>query len=73
MSKINSYKKAGVNINTGNLFIKKIKQVVLSTHIKGTIKNFGLFGGFFDISKLNYKKIVFNKTDLLSLIISSNV
>ena len=55
MSKINSYKKAGVNINTGNLFIKKIKQVVLSTHIKGTIKNFGLFGGFFDISKLNYK------------------
>ena len=56
MSKINSYKKAGVNINTGNLFIKKIKQVVLSTHIKGTIKNFGLFGGFFDISKLNYKK-----------------
>ena len=58
MSKINSYKKAGVNINTGNLFIKKIKQVVLSTHIKGTIKNFGLFGGFFDISKLNYKKPV---------------
>ena len=56
MSKINSYKKAGVNINAGNLFIKKIKQVVLSTHIKGTIKNFGLFGGFFDISKLNYKK-----------------
>ena len=56
MSKVNNYKKAGVNINTGNLFVKKIKRTVLSTHIKGTIKNFGLFGGFFDISKLNYKK-----------------
>jgi len=56
MSKVNNYKKAGVNINAGNLFVKKIKRIILSTHIKGTIKNFGLFGGFFDISKLNYKK-----------------
>ena len=56
MSKVNNYKKAGVNIDTGNLFVKKIKRIVLSTHIKGTMKNFGLFGGFFDISKLNYQK-----------------
>ena len=56
ISKVNNYKRAGVNIDTGNLFIKRIKRHVLSTYVKGTTKNFGLFAGFFDIARLNYKK-----------------
>ena len=57
-SKVNNYKNSGVNINAGNYFVKKIKKKVLSTHINGTVNNFGLFSGFFNISKLNYKNPV---------------
>ena len=55
-SKVNNYKNAGVNIDAGNKFVKAIKNKVLSTHIKGTVKDLGSFGGFFDITKLNYKE-----------------
>ena len=56
ISKVNKYKKAGVNIDAGNNFIRLIKKKVFATHTKGTVKNLGLFGGFFDISQLHYKQ-----------------
>ena len=63
-SKVNNYKNSGVDINAGNKFIKKIKRKVLSTHINGTINNFGFFSGLFNISKLNYKKpVLVSSTD----------
>ena len=55
-SKSNQYIDAGVNIDRGNELVKRIKKNISSTHIKGSMKNFGLFGGFFDISNLGYKQ-----------------
>ena len=55
-SKSNQYIDACVNIDRGNELVKRIKKNISSTHIKGSMKNFGLFGGFFDISNLGYKQ-----------------
>ena len=45
--KVNKYKKAGVNINEGNNFVKLIKNKVFSTHKKGAIKDLNgeIYGG----------------------------
>tara|TARA_B100000686_G_scaffold345924_1_gene431411 strand:+ start:32 stop:1090 length:1059 start_codon:yes stop_codon:yes gene_type:complete len=62
--KVNKYKKAGVNINEGNKFVKLIKKKIFSTHNKGAIKDLGSFAGFFDISILKYKNpILLSATD----------
>ena len=53
--KVNKYKKAGVNIDHGNNFIKLIKKKVFSTHTRGVIKDLNSFAGFFDLSLLKYK------------------
>ena len=53
--KVNKYKKAGVDINEGNNFIKLIKKKVFSTHTKGAVKDLNSFAGFFDLSNLKYK------------------
>ena len=53
--KVNKYKKAGVNIDQGNNFVKLIKKKVFSTHNKGAVKDLSSFAGFFDLSILNYK------------------
>ena len=62
--KVNKYKKAGVNINEGNNFVKLIKNKVFSTHKKGAIKDLGSFAGFFDLSVLKYKNpLLISSTD----------
>ena len=62
--KVNKYKKAGVNIDHGNQFIKLIKKKVFSTHIKGAVKDLSSFAGFFDLSILKYKNpILLSSTD----------
>ena len=62
--KVNKYKKAGVNIDKGNNFIKSIKKKVFSTHIKGTIKDLNSFAGFFDLSLLKFKNpLLISSTD----------
>ena len=53
--KVNKYKKAGVNINEGNNFIKLIKKKVFVTHTKGAVNDLNSFAGFFDLSILKYK------------------
>ncbi|MBL7157994.1 MAG: phosphoribosylformylglycinamidine cyclo-ligase [Candidatus Omnitrophica bacterium] len=42
-----SYKKAGVDIDKANLFIKKIKPLIMSTKRPGWMSNVGAFAGFF--------------------------
>jgi phosphoribosylformylglycinamidine cyclo-ligase len=43
-----TYAKAGVNIDTGNRFVQKIKPFVRSTRIPGTVGSIGGFSGLFD-------------------------
>jgi phosphoribosylformylglycinamidine cyclo-ligase len=56
----NLYRKSGVNIEAGNLSVKKIKKDVVSTHTKAVLKGIGSFGGLFDLSDVirNYKNPV---------------
>ena len=44
-----AYAKAGVDIEAGNLLIKKIKNSVKDTHNKNVIKNFGGFAGLYKL------------------------
>src|SRR5680860_238278 len=46
------YAKAGVNIETGNEVVKRIKGHVRSTHTKNVITDIGHFGGLFDMGKI---------------------
>ena len=55
VSKVNKYKKAGVDINSGNQFVKLIKKKVFATHTKGAVKDLNSFAGFFNLSELKYK------------------
>jgi len=43
-----TYAKAGVSIDTGNLFVQKIKPLVRSTRIPGTVGSIGGFSGLFN-------------------------
>ena len=62
--KVNKYKKAGVNIEEGNNFIKLIKKKVFSTHKKSALKDLNSFAGFFDLSQLKYKNpMLISSTD----------
>ena len=64
VSKVNKYKNAGVDINVGNQFVKLIKKKVFKTHIKGSLKDLSSFGGFFNLSSLNYKEpLLISATD----------
>lgn len=49
------YKRAGVDIEKANLFIKSIKDVVGKTRRKGALGAIGGFGAFFDPQKANVK------------------
>ncbi|UCD55319.1 MAG: phosphoribosylformylglycinamidine cyclo-ligase [Candidatus Omnitrophota bacterium] len=50
-----SYKKAGVDIDKANLFIKKIKPLIKSTKRTGWISDIGAFAGFFKPEIAAYK------------------
>lgn len=47
MKKAITYKKAGVDIDKANLFVKKIVPLVEETYTKDTLGTIGHFGGFF--------------------------
>ncbi|MFW5490384.1 MAG: phosphoribosylformylglycinamidine cyclo-ligase [Desulfovibrio sp.] len=42
-----AYKKAGVDIEAGNAFVKNIRDIVKSTYTKGVVTDIGGFGGLF--------------------------
>jgi len=50
-----SYKKAGVDVDKANLFVKKIKTLVKTTKRRGWIGNIGAFAGFFKPEMSAYK------------------
>ena len=47
MAKAITYKKAGVDIDKANLFVKRIAPLVEKTYTKNTLGTIGHFGGFF--------------------------
>ncbi len=47
MAKTMTYKKAGVDIDKANLFVKRIAPLVEKTYTKNTLGTIGHFGGFF--------------------------
>jgi phosphoribosylformylglycinamidine cyclo-ligase len=47
MAKAVTYKKAGVDIDKANYFVRKIKPLVEETYTKDTLGTIGNFGGFF--------------------------
>ena len=59
-----TYRDAGVDINAGNNFVKKIKPLIEKTLRGEVISDIGGFGGLFELSKNKYKKpILVSGTD----------
>ena len=59
-----TYRDAGVDIDTGNNFVKKIKPLIERTLRGEVISDIGGFGGLFELSKNKYKKpILVSGTD----------
>ncbi|MHB1688195.1 MAG: phosphoribosylformylglycinamidine cyclo-ligase [Ignavibacteriaceae bacterium] len=54
----NTYKSAGVNIETGDETVKKIKSHARSTFNKNVLSDIGLFGGFYELDLAEYKNPV---------------
>ena len=54
---MDAYSKAGVDVEAGNLLVKKISASVKDTHNKNVIKNFGGFAGLYRLPK-NYRSPV---------------
>jgi phosphoribosylformylglycinamidine cyclo-ligase len=50
-----SYKRSGVDIDKGNLFIKRIKPLIKSTKRRGWMGNIGAFSGLFKAPLSSYK------------------
>ncbi len=53
-----SYKKAGVDTDKAEEFIRKIKPLVSATHTKGVISDIGGFGGLFKLDLQDYTEPV---------------
>ena len=53
-----TYKEAGVDIHKGNLVKDRIKKMVRQTYNKNVLSEIGLFGGFYELKKKNYKQPV---------------
>ncbi len=54
----NTYKDAGVDIEAGDMTVKKIKDFAKSTFNKNVLSDIGLFGGFYEIDLNKYKNPV---------------
>ncbi|WP_045221362.1 phosphoribosylformylglycinamidine cyclo-ligase [Desulfonatronum thioautotrophicum] len=55
-----AYSRAGVDIQTGNRLVQRIKKAIASTHTKGVISDIGGFGGLFkpDMNQFNEPVLV---------------
>lgn len=53
-----TYKSAGVSIEAGEETVKRIKGLAKSTFNKNVLSDIGMFGGFFEIDKSEYKNPV---------------
>jgi phosphoribosylformylglycinamidine cyclo-ligase len=49
------YSQAGVDIDKGNAFVKRIKGLVAETHGRGVLNDIGGFSGLFAIGNINYE------------------
>ncbi|KAB2880803.1 phosphoribosylformylglycinamidine cyclo-ligase [bacterium] len=58
MSKTVTYKEAGVDISQGNAVKDRIKKMVRQTYDKNVLSEIGLFGGFYELRKKDYKQPV---------------
>ena len=59
-----TYKEAGVDIDAGNAFVKRIKTAVKSTHRTEVISDLGGFGGLFELAAQKYKQpVLVSSTD----------
>ncbi|MDD5044974.1 MAG: phosphoribosylformylglycinamidine cyclo-ligase, partial [Candidatus Omnitrophica bacterium] len=59
-----TYKKAGVDIDTANVFVDNIKALVKKTHNQNVLTQIGGFGGLFSLDKNKYKEpILVSSTD----------
>jgi len=59
-----TYKDAGVNIEAGDLAVKKIKDMVRSTHNSNVLSELGSFGGMYEINKENFDQpVLVSSTD----------
>ncbi|MBL7961654.1 phosphoribosylformylglycinamidine cyclo-ligase [bacterium] len=58
MSKTVTYKDAGVDISQGNAVKDRIKKMVRQTYDKNVLSEIGLFGGFYELRKKDYKQPV---------------
>jgi len=64
MKKKLSYKKAGVDIDKANLFVRKIKPLIACTKRPGWMGNVGAFAGFFRPDLAGYKDpLIVSSTD----------
>jgi len=58
------YKKAGVNIEAGELAVKEIKQLVKSTYNKNVLSELGTFGGLYQLDLKKWKQpVLVSSTD----------
>jgi len=58
-----TYKKAGVDIDRAEGFLRRIKGLVKSTHRPGVLNNIGSFGGFFELSKRYKNPVLVSSSD----------
>ena len=59
-----TYKEAGVDIDAGNAFVKRIKTAVKSTHRTEVISDLGGFGGLFELAAQKYRQpVLVSSTD----------
>jgi phosphoribosylformylglycinamidine cyclo-ligase len=62
--KSSKYSEAGVDIDKGNTFVKKIKDVVASTHQRGVLSDIGGFSSLFAIDTEKFKQpVLVSSTD----------
>ena len=57
-SKEGAYKKAGVDIDKGNEFVRRIKPIVAGTSRKNVLAGIGGFSALFDVGDYNYEESV---------------
>ena len=58
-----TYKKAGVDVEKAEAFVRRIKRLVKSTRRPGWLGSIGSFGGFFELSKTYRNPVLVSSSD----------